>query len=285
MALPLPALDPHLLEDLVIRALAEDLGPAGDITTAPIAAPGATAAAVIVAKAPGILAGAPLVDAVFRRVSAEVTVQWEANDGDVLTPGTTVARITGPVLALLSGERVALNFLQHLSGVATLTAAFAERCARHGVVLLCTRKTVPGLRAVQRYAVAAGGGTLHRAGLSEAVLIKTNHALLAGSLAEAIARSRTADAHREIEAEVRTVQEAEEAVAAGAGRILVDNADLGTVAEVVRRLKGTVFIEVSGGVGLDDIEQIAALGPDAISVGRITHSAPALDLAMRLLPG
>lgn len=284
----LPHLDPALLDGLAARALAEDLGPdcdaAADITTAGIAPRGATARAVILAKAPGVLAGAPLADAVFRRVSADVAVEWELGDGAKLQPGATVARLTGPALALLAGERVALNFLQHLSGVATLTAAFAARCAPHGVMLLCTRKTVPGLRAVQRYAVVAGGGSLHRAGLSEAVLIKTNHAILAGGLAEAVRRSLDAGPEREIEAEVRTVEEAEAAVDAGAARVLVDNADHDTIREVVRRLEGRAFVEVSGGVTLDEIESLAALGPDAISVGRITHSAPALDLAMRLLP-
>jgi nicotinate-nucleotide pyrophosphorylase (carboxylating) len=252
------------------------------VTTGPIAPPGAGGSAVIVAKQPGVLAGAPMADAVFRAVSRDIHVAWQVADGEPVAQGDTVARVTGPVAALLCGERVALNFLQHLSGVATLTAEFVRRCAPYGVTLLCTRKTLPGLRALQRYAVAAGGGGLHRASLSEAVLVKTNHARLAGGLAEAIARCRAAAPGRPIEAEVRTVEEAEEAVAAGAERILVDNAGLGTVAGIVERLKGRAFIEVSGGVGLDDVEPIAALRPDAISVGRITHSAPALDLAMRL---
>jgi nicotinate-nucleotide pyrophosphorylase (carboxylating) len=278
----LPALDPALLDELAAGALAEDVGPEGDVTTAPIATPGTAGSAVIVAKAAGVLAGGPVADAVFRAVSPDVRVTWAAHDGDRVREGATVARVTGPVAALLCGERVALNFLQHLSGVATLTAAFVARCAPHGVTLLCTRKTIPGLRALQRYAVAAGGGALHRAGLSEAVLVKTNHARLAGGLAEAIARCRDAGPHRPIEAEVRTIEEAEEAVAAGAERILVDNAALPTVAAIVERLKERVFVEVSGGVGLEDIEPIAALRPHAISVGRITHSAPALDLAMRL---
>ncbi|HEY8202503.1 MAG TPA: carboxylating nicotinate-nucleotide diphosphorylase, partial [Actinomycetota bacterium] len=254
-----------------------------DVTTMPIAAPGATARAVIVAKAPGVLAGGPLADAVFRCLSADVAVDWARGEGAGVSPGDTIAHLDGPARALLAGERVALNFLQHLSGVATLTAAFAARCAPYGVTLLCTRKTVPGLRAVQRYAVAAGGGSLHRAGLFDAVLIKTNHAILAGGLAEAIRRSVAAAPGRPVEAEVRTVEEAEEAAAAGAGRILVDNAGHATIAEIVRRLTGRVFIEVSGGVTLDNVESIAALGPDAISVGRLTHSAPALDLAMRLV--
>lgn len=290
--LGLPPLDPALLDELAARALAEDLGvdprtnpdpAAADLTTAPIAPPGTRARAVILAKAPGVFAGGPLAEAVFRQLSPDVAVAWERGEGAEVSPGDTVARLEGPALELLAGERVALNFLQHLSGVATLTAAFAARCAPHSVTLLCTRKTVPGLRAVQRYAVAAGGGTLHRAGLFEAVLIKTNHATLAGGLAEAIRRSRAADAGREIEAEVRTVEEADEAAAAGATRVLVDNADHATIAEIVRRLGGCVFVEVSGGIALDDVEPIAALGPDAISVGRLTHSAPALDLAMRLV--
>jgi nicotinate-nucleotide pyrophosphorylase (carboxylating) len=281
----LPALDAALLDELAARALTEDLGPGGpesDVTTAGIALPGSTARAVIVAKAAGVLAGGPVADAVFRRVSPGVAVRWEQTEGAALRPGALVARVEGPALALLAGERVALNFLQHLSGVATLTAQFVSRCAPHGVTLLCTRKTVPGLRALQRYAVAAGGGALHRGGLAEAVLIKTNHARLAGTLTEAIRRSRAAGPDREIEAEVRTVEEAREAVEAGAARVLVDNADRATLAEIVRSLKGRAFIEVSGGITLEAVESIAALGPDAISVGRITHSAPALDLAMRL---
>lgn len=278
----IPQLERAELEELVRRALAEDLGEAGDITSKRVVRIDQPGRARIVAKGHGILAGIPVAEAVFRFIDKTLVVDWLVADGSHVEPGTTVAELAGRARAVLAAERVALNFLQHLSGVATLTAKFAGRCAPHGVQVLCTRKTLPGLRAVQRYAVALGGGHLHRAGLFDEILIKTNHQRLAGGLAEAVRRAK-ANPNLQVEVEVTTLAELDEAVAAGADRILLDNAGLETIAKAVARTRGKVFLEVSGGITLDGVEEIARLGPDAVSVGRLTHSAPAVDLALHLL--
>ncbi|MGH2770850.1 MAG: carboxylating nicotinate-nucleotide diphosphorylase, partial [Actinomycetota bacterium] len=188
---------------------------------------------------------------------------------------------SGAARPLLAAERVALNVAQHLSGVASLTARFVQRCSPHGVAVLCTRKTLPGLRSLQRYAVSVGGGELHRAGLYDALLIKTSHVRLAGGVTEALRRAKAGPAV-ETEIEVTDLEELQEAIAAGAQRILLDNAGLDLVAEAVRRTRGRAFLEISGGIGLDAVSAIARLRPDAVSVGRITHSAPAVDLALDL---
>lgn len=278
-----PELEPRALDLLVQRALVEDLAGAGDLTSDNILEPGRHTAARIVAKSPGVLAGVPVADAVFRKMDQGLEVAWVLEDGDRLETGAAVARIRGLAHSILAAERVALNFLQHLSGVATCTAAFVQACAPHGVALLCTRKTIPGLRSVQRYAVAAGGGALHRAGLYDAVLIKTNHCRLAGGIAGAVGAARSRS-NLPVEVEVRSVEEMMEAAGAGAQRVLLDNAGLDVVAEAVRRKPEGLFLEVSGGVTLEDAGLIAALKPDAISVGRITHSAPAVDLALYVQP-
>lgn len=277
-----PGLDPQALEGLVRRALDEDLGRAGDVTSKRIVRADQPARAQIVSKSDGLIAGVPVSEAVFRAVDKATRLTWAISDGGRLEPGTIVADLSGRARALLAAERVALNFLQHLSGVATLTAEFVERCSRYGVQVLCTRKTLPGLREVQRYAVAVGGGALHRAGLHEGILIKTNHERLAGGLAEAIRRTKPyTDLEPEVEA--RTLEEVQEALKAGATRILLDNADLETIAHVVERTRNQAHLEVSGGITLETVEAVARLRPDAISVGRITHSAPAVDIAMSVL--
>lgn len=278
----IPQLDRAALEDLVRRALAEDLGEAGDITSKRIVRIDQPGRARIVAKQEGVLAGVPVADAVFRFVDKGLKVEWLLADGDALEPGAAVAELAGRARAILAAERVALNFLQHLSGVATLTSAFVERCSPHGVQVLCTRKTLPGLRAVQRYAVAVGGGGLHRAGLHDAILIKTNHQRLSGGLTEAIRRTK-ANPNLVAEVEVSSMEELEEALAAGADRILLDNAGLEIIGKVVARTRDVVYLEVSGGITLENVGAIARLGPDAVSVGRITHSAPAVDLALHVL--
>lgn len=274
-------IDPGTLKLLVQRALIEDLADAGDVTSDNILAPNQTAKAKILAKSPGVLAGRPVADAVFHKMDEALQIGWLVEDGDRLEPGTVVAEISGLAHSIMAAERVALNFLQHLSGVATLTAAFVEACAPHGVQLLCTRKTIPGLRAVQRYAVAAGGGSLHREGLYDAILIKTNHCKLAGGIGEAVRRAKSRSS-MEVEVEVRTLEELAEAAEAGAERVLLDNADLATVEEAVKTKPEGLFLEVSGGVSLKTVGGIAALKPDAISVGRITHSAPSVDLALHV---
>ncbi|HEX2178877.1 MAG TPA: carboxylating nicotinate-nucleotide diphosphorylase, partial [Actinomycetota bacterium] len=263
-------IDPGTLKLLVQRALIEDLADAGDVTSDNILAPNQTARARILAKSAGVLAGRPVADAVFRKMDEALEISWLVDDGARLEPGAVVAELSGLAHSIMAAERVALNFLQHLSGVATLTAAFVEQCTPHGVQLLCTRKTIPGMRAVQRYAVAAGGGSLHREGLYDAILIKTNHCKVAGGIAEAVRRAKALSS-LEVEVEVRNLDELREAAEAGAERVLLDNADLVTVGEAVRSKPEWPFLEVSGGVSLESIGGIAALRPDAISVGRITH--------------
>jgi nicotinate-nucleotide pyrophosphorylase (carboxylating) len=274
-------IDPGKLKLLVQRALLEDLADAGDVTSNHILGAGQRTEVEIVAKSAGVLAGRPVADAVFRKMDETLQINWLLNDGAKLEPGTVVAEVTGLAHSIMAAERVALNFLQHLSGVATQTAAFVEACAPHGVQLLCTRKTIPNLRAVQRYAVAVGGGNLHREGLYDAILIKTNHCKLVGGIGEAVRRSK-ARSTMEVEVEVRTLEEMRAAAEAGAERVLLDNADLATVEEAAKTKPEGVFLEVSGGVSLDTVGDIAALKPDAISVGRITHSVAAVDLALHV---
>lgn len=274
-------LDPTALRLLVQRSLIEDLSDAGDVTSDNILAADQTASARILAKSGGVLAGRPVAEAVFRKMDETLEISWLVEDGDRMEPGTEVASIAGRARSILAAERVALNFLQHLSGVATATAAFVAECAPHGVQLLCTRKTLPGLRAVQRYAVAAGGGSLHREGLYDAILIKTNHCRLAGGIGEAVRRAKSRSA-LQVEVEVRTIDEMNEAAAAGAERVLLDNAAPELVAAAVAAKPDGLFLEVSGGVSLDNVGAIAALRPDAISVGRITHSVAAVDLALHI---
>lgn len=278
----IPQLDRASLDEIVRRALAEDLGEAGDITSKPIVRIDQPGRAVIVAKSDAILAGAAVAEAVFHAVDKGLEIKWALTDGARLAPGAEVAAVAGRARAILAAERTALNFLQQLSGVATLTAAFVAKCTPHGVRVLCTRKTVPGLRALQRYAVAAGGGALHRAGLYDEVLIKTNHQRLSGGITEALRRVK-ANPNLVAEVEVTTIDELEEAIAEGADRVLIDNAEREVIKEAVARTRGRVFLEVSGGVDLKNVESIAKLKPDAISVGALTHSAPAADLALRIM--
>ena len=278
----LPKIKGTALAALVHRALIEDLDDAGDVTSDNILESGQAAKAWIVSKAVGVLAGTNVAEAVFLKMDPALAIEWEIDEGALLEPGAIIGEITGSARSILAAERVALNFLQHLTGVATLTAAFVDACRPHGVQLLCTRKTIPGLRAVQRYAVAVGGGSLHRAGLYDAILIKTNHCKLAGGITEAVRRAK-AKSGLAVEVEVETLAELKEAAEAGAERVLLDNADLNIIADAVREKPEGLFLEVSGGVSLDNIEAIATLKPDAISVGKITHSAPAIDLALHVV--
>ncbi len=281
MLKPIPTTE---IEDLVRRALAEDLGQAGDLTSDRIVPLSQRARGRILAKSEGVLAGAPVAEAVFRYVDPTLKIHWSLVDGARLQPPVEVAELSGAARSMLASERVALNILQHLSAVASLTARFVQRCSPHGVRVLCTRKTLPGLRSFQRYAVTVGGGELHRAGLHDALLIKTSHIRLAGGVTEALRRARLGPAV-ETEIEVTGLEELEEAIAAGAQRILLDNAGLEVIAEAVRRTRGRAFLEVSGGIGLDTVSAIARLRPDAVSVGSITHSAPAADLALHIVEG
>jgi len=275
-------LDRTELEDLARRALAEDLGEQGDITSKRIVRIDQPGRAQIVAKSQGVLAGAPVAETVFKLIDRNLEIDWLLQEGAPLSPGSVVAQIAGRARAILAAERVALNFLQHLSGVATITAAFVEVCSGYGVRVLCTRKTLPGLRAVQRYAVAVGGGGLHRAGLYDAILIKTSHTRLSAGVSEALRRTK-ANPNLVAEVEVTNLSELEEAMEAGADKILLDNADAPTIAKAVERTRGKIFLEVSGGITLDNVEKVARLKPDAVSVGQITHSSPAVDLSLQVL--
>lgn len=275
-------LDRTELEDLARRALAEDLGEQGDITSKRIVRIDQPGRAQIVAKSQGVLAGAPVAETVFKLIDRNLEIDWLLQEGAPLSPGSVVAQIAGRARAILAAERVALNFLQHLSGVATITAAFVEVCSGYGVRVLCTRKTLPGLRAVQRYAVAVGGGGLHRAGLYDAILIKTSHARLSAGVSEALKRTK-ANPNLVAEVEVTNLSELEEAMDAGADKILLDNADAPTIAKAVERTRGKIFLEVSGGITLDNVEKVARLKPDAVSVGQITHSSAAVDLSLQVL--
>jgi nicotinate-nucleotide pyrophosphorylase (carboxylating) len=269
--------------ELVARALLEDLGP-GDVTAEAVVPDDATGHATITQKAPGVLFGIDVAAEVFRQLKAGklegVAPEGEWRD-DV---PAEVARAAGPARALLAAERTALNLLGHLSGVATLTAQFVRAIEGSGARILDTRKTTPGLRALEKAAVAAGGGTNHRMGLYDAILIKENHAALAGGVGAAVARAREVKPDLPVEVECRDLDEVREGAAAGADRLLLDNMSPSELREAVAAARGSSGpeLEASGGVTLDTVAEIAATGVDYISVGALTHSPPALDLSMTL---
>jgi nicotinate-nucleotide pyrophosphorylase (carboxylating) len=269
------------VERAVAAALEEDLGSAGDITTDAIIAPDATAEAEIVARKAGIIAGLDLAAASFKALDAAAKFTPLAADGVEVGPGTPIANVKGRARALLSAERVALNFLGRLSGIATLTAAYVAAVEGTRARILCTRKTTPGLRVLEKYAVRAGGGVNHRFGLYDAVLVKDNHIAAAGGLANALALLRARSGHLvKIEVEVDTLAELEAALGFGVDAVLLDNMDLATLTEAVALVAGRVATEASGGVTLETVGNIAATGVDLISVGALTHSASSLDLSL-----
>jgi nicotinate-nucleotide pyrophosphorylase (carboxylating) len=265
----------------VARALAEDLEPLGDLTAA-LLAPGIRAVAALVARAPGVVAGGLAAEEAFRQVDPAIEVDWIHEDGSPVESGTTVAHVSGPAVSVLTAERTALNFLGHLSGIATLTRAFVEAAAQGGPARIWdTRKTTPGLRALEKAAVRAGGGANHRGNLSEWVLLKDNH--LAGiGIAEAVARARTLWPGRTVEVEADRRSQVREAIAAGADLVLLDNMTPGEVARCVAE-RGDArrpLLEASGGVTLANVADYAGTGVDLISVGALTHSAKVLDLGL-----
>jgi nicotinate-nucleotide pyrophosphorylase (carboxylating) len=268
--------------EIVARALAEDLGD-GDVTTAATVPAEARASALITQKAPGIVFGLELAEDTFRALDFEVEVQRLVPEG-VWRERGDVLRVQGRARALLSAERTALNFLQRLSGVATLAARCVQAVEGTGARILDTRKTTPGLRALEKAAVAAGGATNHRAGLYDQVLIKENHAALAGGVGPAVASARAAAPELPVEVECRTPAEVDEALAAGAPMILLDNMDAEQLRAAVKQVAGRAQLEASGGVTLKTLREIAETGVDFVSVGAITHSAPALDLSLILQP-
>jgi nicotinate-nucleotide pyrophosphorylase (carboxylating) len=270
------------VQELIERALAEDVG-TGDVTSDAVVPEGAVARARIDQKQPGVVAGLRVAEAVFRTVNPALRWHPHVTDGSYRESGL-VAEVAGPARALMTGERTALNFLQRLSGVATLTARYVAAVAGTGATILDTRKTTPGMRALEKQAVLAGGGENHRFGLSDAILVKENHAALAGGVGEA---TRLAlDGGRRygvpVEVECATLAEVDDALAAGIDRILLDNMSLDDLREAVGRAAGRAKLEASGGVTLETVRAIAETGVHYISVGALTHSAPALDLSLTL---
>ncbi len=270
------------ITELVARALAEDIG-GGDVTTAATVPKGARARAQVWQKAPGVVFGLEVAEEAFRSLDDGATIARLTDEGE-WREGGPVLRVDGSAAAILTGERTALNFLQLLSGVATLTARCVRAIEGTDARILDTRKTTPGLRALEKAAVAAGGGTNHRAGLYDAVLIKENHAALAGGVREAVRRAKAVAPELLIEVECRTLAEVDEALAAGAPRILLDNMTVEQLREAVGYVDGRAELEASGGVTLETLREIASTGVQFISVGALTHSAPALDLSLLLDP-
>jgi nicotinate-nucleotide pyrophosphorylase (carboxylating) len=267
------------VQEAVTRALDEDLLPYGDLTASLLdpAAPGRVA---LVSRADGVMAGRLCADEAFTQVDSSIEVTWQADDGDRVSAGSVLATVDGPLASILTAERTALNFLCHLSGIATLTARYVAAAGGRATIL-DTRKTTPGLRALEKAAVRAGGGRNHRGSLSEFVLVKDNH-LGGTSITDAVKRAQAAWPARMVEVECDRLAQVEEAVAAGADIVMLDNMTPDDVATCVGAVDGECFVEVSGGVNLDTVGALAAAGPDFISVGALTHSAPVLDIGLDL---
>ena len=277
-----PALDPQSYRELVRAALAEDVG-SGDITTDATVKPGQRARGVFLVKQDCVIAGLDVAIEAFRQVDSSIETVLNRHDGDRCRPGDEIGEIVGPARALLTGERTALNFLQQLSGIASRTRAFVDAAAGR-ITILDTRKTTPGLRILEKYAVRVGGGTNHRVGLYDAILIKDNHVRLAGGVKAAIARTRRYSPGVPVEVEAETLDEVDEAIEAGAETILADNMSLDDLRETVRRTRGRARVEISGGVTLERMPELAATGADCASVGALTHSAPAVDVSFEIEP-
>ena len=275
-------LSPLAIEEATTRALDEDLGRAGDVTSIATIPESAKAHAVLVARQAGVIAGLPLAIATFRKLSADILIQAYLRDGAAVAAGVHLLTISGPARAVLAGERTALNFVGRLSGIATLTADYVRHAAGTRMRICCTRKTTPGLRALEKYAVRCGGGFNHRFGLDDALLIKDNHIAVAGGIRAVLERARAHAGHPvKIEIEVDTLDQLREVLDTGiADAVLLDNMDIPTLTEAVRLAHGRVVLEASGGVTLSSIAKIAATGVDYASCGAITHSAPNFDVAL-----
>jgi nicotinate-nucleotide pyrophosphorylase (carboxylating) len=278
----MPLLDPNLYRDIVRRALEEDVRD-GDITTEATVAPALMARGVLLLKADCVVAGLEVAFEVFRQVDPAVRCAARQRDGQACPAGTAVAEMTGTARALLIGERTALNFLQRLCGIATRARRFVD-AAGGRIIILDTRKTTPTLRVLEKYAVRAGGATNHRVGLYDAILIKDNHIRLAGGVRAAVARSRAHRPGLPVEVEAETLAQVEEALAAGAETILVDNMSTERIGDAVALARHRAKIEISGGVTLERIPELAATGADSVSVGALTHSAPAIDISFEIEP-
>jgi nicotinate-nucleotide pyrophosphorylase (carboxylating) len=275
-------LSPLEIDAAVTRALAEDLGRAGDITSIATIPEDTPARAAVVARKPGVIAGLPLVVATFQKLAPAIEITAEARDGASVAAKTALMTVAGPARAVLAAERTALNLLGRLSGVATATQEFVRRVAGTRTRICCTRKTTPGLRALEKYAVRCGGGFNHRFGLDDAMLIKDNHIAVAGGIRAVLERARAAAGHLvKIEIEVDSLDQLREVLDVGlADAVLLDNMDAATMRKAVAMVAGKVPLEASGGITLDTIAEIASTGVDYASSGWITHSAPNLDVAL-----
>ncbi len=276
MALP----DGFDLDDFVSRVLAEDLGRGGDVTSRATIAEDARFTAAMNARQHIVIAGLEVAAAFFRAMDSAVRVELLASDGDCVEKGAALMRLAGNARAMLSAERSALNTLQHLSGIATLTRQYVDAIAGTGAILIDTRKTLPGLRVLEKFATHMGGARNHRMRLDDGVLIKDNHVAVCGGVAEAVRRAKAADTGLQIQVEVDRIEQIEPALTAGADRLLLDNMDPAQLREAVALVAGRIPLEASGGVTLASIRFIAETGVDFISVGRITQSAPAVDIGL-----
>ncbi|RTM09814.1 MAG: carboxylating nicotinate-nucleotide diphosphorylase [Hyphomicrobiales bacterium] len=275
---PLPS---FVIEPIARLALLEDLGRGSDLTSDAVVPPDSTATLALRARQPGIVAGLDLAAFAFLLVESTIDMEILRSDGSDVAAGETIASVSGPARALLAAERTALNFLCHLSGIATATAAIVEAVRGHKAKVACTRKTTPGLRALEKYAVRAGGGANHRFGLDDAMLIKDNHIAIAGDIRTAIERARAAAGHMvKVEVEVDTLEQLDIALATGVDAVLLDNMSVEQLAQAVTMVGGRAITEASGGVTVQTAPAIAATGVDLISVGWITHSAPILDIGL-----
>ncbi|KIZ39194.1 MULTISPECIES: carboxylating nicotinate-nucleotide diphosphorylase [Rhodopseudomonas] len=275
-------LSPYAIEDAVHRALDEDLGRAGDVTSVATIPEAAQARATMVARQTGVIAGLPLAVATFARLSPDIHINAHVRDGEAVAAGIHLLTMSGPARAVLAGERTALNFVGRLSGVATLTANYVRHTGGTKMRICCTRKTTPGLRALEKYAVRCGGGFNHRFGLDDAILIKDNHIAVAGGVRPVLERARGVVGHLvKVEIEVDTLEQLKEVLDTGlADVVLLDNMDIATLKQAVTLAAGRVILEVSGGVTQDSIAAIAATGVDYASAGALTHSAPNFDVAL-----
>jgi len=275
-------LSPLEIDDAVTRALAEDLGRAGDVTSIATVPEDTRGRAVMVARKPGVVAGLPLSEATFRRLAPDIAIEPHSRDGTAIGAGAKLMTIAGNARAMLAAERTALNFVGHLSGIATATAAFVEKIAHTKARIICTRKTTPGLRALEKYAVRCGGGFNHRFGLDDAMLIKDNHIAVAGGIRAVLTRAKAAIGHLvKIEIEVDSLDQLEEVLDTGlADVVLIDNFDLGAMRQAVAMVKGRLVIEASGGITLASAAAIAETGVDYLSSGSLTHSVQNLDIGL-----
>jgi len=277
----LPRLPAIMLEPLVRAALLEDLGRAGDLTTDAIVAKERHATTVLAARQQGIVAGLDLAMLAFKLIDPNVEITVERADGSEVAQGETIASVSGPARAILTAERTALNFLCHLSGIATATASIVNAVHGHKAKIVCTRKTTPGLRAIEKYAVRAGGGANHRFGLDDAILIKDNHIAIAGGIRPAIERARLSVGHLvKVEIEVDTPAQLEEALALAPDAVLLDNMSLDDLRRAVALVAGRAITEASGRISAATAPAVAATGVDLISIGWLTHSAPILDIGL-----